>query len=180
MDITIRSSRPEDSEAIRQIHLAAFDNSPYEADLVEKLHDAGIAPISIVAVRENGTNADEEEIVGHALFSIVTLDPPHPRFQALGLAPIGVLPQYQGEGIGAALIKEGLYLTLIFGYHIVVVLGDPTYYGQFGFKPANQFGFQNEFDADKNFMAVSLSKNGFPKIKGTVQYGPQFRETVEG
>ena len=95
----IRLEHPRDIAAVRAVNLAAFETR-VEADLVEALREQASPVVSLVAEDVTG-------VVGHILFSPVTLDgPPHPG--VMGLAPMAVLPARQRQGIGASLVRKGL------------------------------------------------------------------------
>src|SRR5262245_59048513 len=96
----IRPERPADTDAIRAVNLAAF-GQPGEAGLVDALRRNGKASVSLVAVLD-------DVVVGHILFSPVTLDPASPGLRMLGLAPMAVLPAYQRRDIGSELVRAGL------------------------------------------------------------------------
>ena len=89
----------------------------------------------------------------------------------LGLAPIGVLPDYQNSGIGGALIRAGLEACQALGTPFVVVLGDPGYYSRFGFERAHRHGLENTFGADEEFRVIVF---GAAPPPGTVRYSPEF------
>ncbi len=165
--IEIREERREDARAIRLVHEQAFPG-PTEANLVDMLRKGNKAPVSVVAT-------DGAKVVGHILFSPVTIDPPVPDIRGLGLAPIAVVPAYQEQGIGAHLIREGLKTCQSRGYDFVVVLGDPHYYSRFGFVPARVYGLGNEYGADEAFMVMELQAGSLRRGHGTVQYHPEFR-----
>src|SRR5689334_13394883 len=122
--ITIRPERSEDGEAIRRVHLASFPTGA-EAALVDRLRDAGRAWVSLVAEREG-------LVVGHVLFSPVTVVPPDDRDPGVGLAPLAVLPAQRRRGVGGRLIAEGVAACRRAGYPFAVVLGHPDYYPRFG------------------------------------------------
>jgi putative acetyltransferase len=172
--VEIRPYRPEDAVAVREVHLKAFEGREEEPRLVDLLHAAGAAPISLVAAEEPGGR-----ILGHVLFSPVDLDEPPAALHLLGLAPVGVLPEEQGRGIGSRLIRAGLAACLAAGYDAVVVLGEPDYYSRFGFQRASDRGFGNEYGADEPFMVADLREGalgGAGGAGGTVRYRPEFRE----
>lgn len=127
----IRPYRAEDAAAVRGVHLRAFDGREDEARLVGLLHAAGAAPVSLVAEAESGGR-----VVGHVLFSPARIDGHGPKPLVAGLAPVGVLPEYQGRGIGSRLIREGLEACRRAGYDAAVVVGEPGYYSRFGFERA--------------------------------------------
>jgi len=116
-----------DAAAIHAVHAAAFP-SDAEARLVDALRDAGHAAVSLVAL--------ESKIVGHVLFSPTRSN----QGRGVGLAPLAVLPQYQRQGIGAALASAGIGACRSAGYDYIVVLGEPAYYRRFGFRRARDFG----------------------------------------
>ena len=164
----IREEQPADIESIFKVHESAFE-TPAEAKLVDLLRSRGKATISLVA-------EDENEIIGHILFSPVLIDPPAPDWRALGLAPIGVIPERQRQGIGKVLINSGLERCETLGYQLVVVLGDPTYYSKFGFKRASDYGFRNEYQAEEHFMALELIPGILGTYSGLVKYAQEFTE----
>jgi putative acetyltransferase len=167
--VTIRSETPEDIAAIHRLNVQAFDQRPNEARLVDLLRAAGKAVISLVAVSEG-------EVMGHVLFSPVTLDPPNAGFTGVGLGPVAVSPEFQRQGIGSRLIREGLDRCRQMGFEAVVVLGDPRYYSRFGFKRAGSFGLGNDYNADEHFMALELKEGALHNLRGVVKYAPEFDE----
>ena len=172
MSTTIRPHRAEDAMAVREVHLRAFEGRGEEALLVELLHTADAAPVSLVAA-----TYPEGRVVGHILFSPVQVDgrgsdPP----MMVGLAPVGVLPEHQGSGIGSRLIREGLQACREAGYGAAVVLGEPGYYSRFGFEQASGKGLGNEYGVDEHFMVAELSNGALDGVSGTVRYREEFRE----
>ncbi len=103
MRVNIRPFGSGDARAVREVHLKAFAGSEVEARLVESLHAAGAAPLSLVAVDEASKG-----VVGHVLFPPVEVDNGGSSIRVVGLAPVGVLPEYQGQGVGSRLIRAGL------------------------------------------------------------------------
>jgi putative acetyltransferase len=168
-NIHIREEKSGDLKAIRRVHELAFDSST-EAQLVDLLRSRGVAIISLVA-------EDGGEIVGHILFSPVSIHPPARDWSALGLAPIGVIPERQRHGIGKALINGGLERCKERGINLVVVLGDPDYYTQFGFRRALDFGLNNEYQADEHFMILEFTPGILDTFSGLVKYAREFIET---
>lgn len=169
----IRPYCAEDAKAVRDAHLRAFEGREEEARLVELLHAAGAAPISLVATAQPGGR-----VVGHILFSPVQIDGPPGSDPPMmvGLAPVSVLPEYQGRGIGARLIREGLQACREAGYGAAVVLGEPDYYSRFGFEQASEKGLGNEYGVDEHFMVAELSEVVLDGVSGTVRYREEFRE----
>jgi putative acetyltransferase len=164
MDFTIRHEEEKDIDQVRAIVCAAFP-SEAESKLVDALRVNGKATISLVAV--NG-----EDVVGHILFSPVSLSPaPLNDPKGIGLAPVAVRPDVQLQGIGSRLIREGLRLCKEQGFDYCVVLGDPNYYGRFGFEKASRFNVQNEYGEDDPFMVIRFSDQ---PVSGLAKYADEF------
>ncbi|HEX4949473.1 MAG TPA: N-acetyltransferase [Blastocatellia bacterium] len=165
----IRPEQPADIPAIRHVVAQAFQqafDSTAEADLVDKLRANGKSIVSLVAV-------EDDQIVGHILFSEVTLG----DATIIGLAPVSVLPSQQKQGIGALLINAGIEACRNAGYTAMVVLGHPEYYPRFGFIPACRFGIKSEYDvSDETFMAMELQPGALVNCAGVAKYQPEFNE----
>src|SRR2546430_16155116 len=121
--LAIRDEKPADHLAIHAVHTAAFGR-PHEADLVDALRRHNALTISLVTVKHG-------HIVGHIALSPVTVTSSTTTIEALGLAPMAVLPAYQRQGIGAQLVEAGLAVCRTTPYGLVVVLGHPHYYPRF-------------------------------------------------
>lgn len=168
-EMQIRPYGPNDVLAVREVHLRAFGGRK-EPRLVDLLHAANAAPVSLVAAEEPGG-----QILGHVLFSPVDLADSS-DLHLLGLAPVGVLPEQQGRGVGSRLIRAGLVACLAAGFDAVVVLGEPDYYSRFGFERASDRGLGNEYGADEHFMVLELKEGVLEGADGTVRYRPEFRD----
>lgn len=164
----LRDEHPRDHAAVRAVNEAAFDTAA-EADLVDTLHGQAHPIVSLVAEVDG-------EVVGHILFSPVTLDG-HPELRLMGLAPTAVAPAHQRKGIGSALVHAGLERCRQLGVGAVVVLGHPSYYPRFGFAPSVRFGIRSEFEApDEAFMLIELQPGYLPGACGVVRYHAAFKE----
>ena len=166
--VTILHERPGDAHAIRLVLEEAFGQS-IEADLVDALRRRGALTLSMVALRE-------DEVVGHILFSPVTIESAGSRFSAIALGPMAVLPPYQGKGIGSQLVRIGLEQCREAGHEIVFVLGYPDFYGRFGFVSTKHRGLHCEFDVpDDVFMVMELRQGALAGRGGLVKYQPEFK-----
>ena len=165
--IGVRFEQPGDEAGVRETNELAF-GEPLEARLVDALR--GIPDyLSLVATID-------ERVVGHILFTPVTIEPSVDR-RIAGLAPMAVRPDHQRAGIGGQLIRAGLEECRRRGYSAVVVLGHPEYYPRFGFAPAHTFDLTCEFPSPPEaFMAMELEAGALRKIRGVVRYQPQFAE----
>jgi putative acetyltransferase len=166
----IRSEKIEDQEAVREINLNAFPTD-VEATLVEKLRSS-MDTISLVAVHE-----DKDKVVGHILFSPLTIENNEESFPALILAPVAVLPEYQKQGIGSKLVENGIIECRNQGHSIIVLVGHPEYYPRFGFKSAEQNGIEHPFEVPEDvFMVYELVPDALSSVNGVLKYSAPFEE----
>lgn len=159
----IRPAEPGDAQAIDAVHRAAFPTAA-EADLVARLEAGGHSAISLVAEREGA-------VVGHVLFSRMAVTGDGAAWRGLALAPVAVRPAFQQQGIGAELIRGGLAVARATGEEIVFVLGEPAYYGRFGFTAAAAAPFASPY-AGPFLMALSFGRP-LPAA-GRADYAPPF------
>lgn len=165
--ISIRSEKREDHASVYSINELAF-GQPNEADLVDALRQKADAFISLVATVD-------DTVVGHILFSPVTVESERDSFTAMGLAPMAVLPTHQNQGVGSSLVREGLKECQRRSYDIVVVLGHPKFYPRFGFEPASSKGLRCEYNVpDDVFMLIELKPNALAGRQGLVKYHSEF------
>ncbi|RWU22946.1 GNAT family N-acetyltransferase [Pseudomonas alkylphenolica] len=167
MNILIRNEQPEDIDSITQLTEAAFEHTEHsshtEQFIVNALRNAEQLSISLVAV-ENG------EIIGHVAVSPVTVSSGARGWYGLG--PISVRPDRQGQGIGAALMNAALDALRQMGAAGCVLLGDPGYYGRFGFKAHP--GLELPGVPAEYFQALAFAGE---VPTGTVKYHPAFDAT---
>ena len=165
----IRQEHNEEFHSIYALVKAAFESAEHadgnEPDLVNALRksDSYIPELSLVAEIDG-------KIVGHIMFTKLKIG----NQVQLALAPLSVLPDYQKQGIGTALIQEGHTRARALGYEYSVVLGSEKYYPRTGYLPAKNYGIFAPFNVpDENFMACKLSENA-PAVCGIVQYAKEF------
>ena len=165
----IRQENIRDYEDVYNVVKTAFETAEHsdgnEHDLVVALRKSEnfIPELSLVALKNN-------KIVGYILFTIVKIG----QYEELALAPLGVLPEEQRQGVGSRLIEEGHRIAKKLGYHYSIVLGSEQYYTKFGYVPAIKYGIKAPFDVpDENFMAIKLN-NSPSEIKGVVEYAKEF------
>jgi putative acetyltransferase len=167
--IVIRPEGKEDFEAIHEVNRLAFGQED-EALLVRRIRDSShfIPELSLVANRDG-------QIVGHILFSTIDIEGQHSNRPVLSLAPMAVHPDFQNQGIGTKLVREGLKKCRQLGYLVVIVIGHPDYYPRFGFAPARQQGLETPFPVpDEAFMVLELAPNALAGFKGTVKFPSEF------
>ncbi|HEY5790098.1 MAG TPA: N-acetyltransferase [Gammaproteobacteria bacterium] len=164
----IRLEGAGDSEAIREVNLRAFGEAA-EADLVERLRVCCDELLSLVA-------EDHGEVIGHLQFSPVALVTPDRVLQGVGLAPMAVLPAWQRQGVGTALVREGLRRLRERHCPFVVVIGHPDFYPRFGFDRCSRYGIRCPWPEvpDEAFMVVLLDDLSIRESGGTLHYCPEF------
>lgn len=165
----IRQEIPDDYPAVYTVIQAAFAAAAHsdgtEQDLVQALRASPqfVPALSLVAEQDG-------QVIGHILFSRVDIG----GQAALALAPLAVLPAFQRQGVGSALVQAGHRIAASLGYGYAVVLGSETYYPRFGYRPAGAFGIAAPFAAPpENFMAIRL-RDDAPTVHGVVRYDPAF------
>lgn len=125
----IRPERAQDIPVIHALTREAFADAPHrdgtEQDVVDALRAAGALSVSLVAEEADG-------LIGHVALSPVTLSDGSEDWYGLG--PLSVAPAQQGRGVGSALMQAALAVLEQRGAAGCVLLGDPGYYGRFGFR----------------------------------------------
>jgi putative acetyltransferase len=165
--VIIRPEEPRDIAAIRYVNEQAFGGSA-EANAIEALRDRGAATLSLVA-------EIDDRVVGHLFFTPAAIETADHTWPALGLAPLAVLPEYQRQGIGSALMKAGLAECARLGYERVIVLGHPQYYPRFGFMRASLYGIRPEWEVpDEAFMVLELQHGALDGVSGLAKYQPEW------
>ena len=164
-NLIARTERPEDYAAIRLVNEEAFGR-PDEADLVDRLRAQGVVLASFVAEAEG-------LIVGHILFSRMSIETTDKSIAAVALAPLAVIPKFQRQGIGTMLMAHGLDCLRGGIEQIVFVLGPPDYYQRFGFSADEARFIESPFNP-KSFMALELKPNALDGSRGKVRYPDAF------
>ena len=154
---------PRDRDAIYALTQAAFEGNPHsegtEGRITDALREAGAVTLSLTAWEDG-------RLAGHIAFSPVTVGDGSAGWYGLG--PLAVRPDCQGRGIGSALSREGLARLRALGAAGCVVLGEPAYYGRFGFAPAPALKYPGA--PPEYFMALAFTR----LASGEVAYHPAF------
>lgn len=163
--IVIRSETPADIDGIAEVTAAAFatlEISPHtEQFIVAALRAAKALTLSLVAELDG-------RVIGHIAFSPVTISDGTPNWYGLG--PVSVSPAYQRQGIGKALVREGLSRLKGVNARGCCLVGHPDYYRKFGF--TNVSGFVHEGVPPEVFLALSFDGR-YPQ--GTVAFHEGFK-----
>ncbi|MBM3819307.1 MAG: N-acetyltransferase [Acidimicrobiia bacterium] len=164
----IRPERPSDAGQVREVNTLAF-GGPLEADLVDRLRDNCADALSLVAEQDGA-------VVGHILFTPVTITSGGRDVVGMGLAPMGVRPERQRQGIGSALVRHGLDLLRERRCPFVVVVGHPEYYPRFGFARASLHGIRSQWDgiAEDAWMVAIIDRQAMAGVSGMASYRDEF------
>ncbi|KZL15352.1 hypothetical protein PsAD2_03608 [Pseudovibrio axinellae] len=165
--MVIRQSTSSDLDSVLDIEYQAFGSNKVATLVSDLLHDASAAPsLSLLATIDG-------KCIGHIMFTAVELIGAEHKITASILAPLAILPDMQGRGVGGALVKEGLRLLKASGVDLVFVLGHPEYYPRFGFNPSGKQGLDAPFPIpEKNanaWMVQELNSGVLGTITGKVQ-----------
>lgn len=169
--VMIRCEEPADRAAVFAVNEQAFETE-LEARLVDALRAAPEPLLSLVAELEG-------VVVGHILFTRVTVDDNPGELAVMGLGPMAVAPALQRRGIGGALVRRGLDECRAAGAAAVVLVGHADYYPRFGFEPAARHGLRyKSAELDPWFMARALRPGALDGLSGEVHYHPEFERAA--
>lgn len=167
----IRRETEGEAPLIHALHDAAFATAAhaagYEADLVDALRTGGdwVPEYSLVA------EADGKP-VGHVVSTYGRLG----AERVLGLGPISVAPDLHGKGIGSALMHAAIAAADARDEPAIVLLGDPKFYGRFGFVPSTEFGVEAPEAAWGAYFQIRTLSAWRPELRGKYAYSPAFDE----
>lgn len=172
MDINIRLEEEKDYRRVEEIARAAFSypdrikrgkiNCPYEHWMIHELRRRdGIAELSLVAQLGDGT------IVGHIICSNAVVKKENQALPVLNFGPLSVLPKYQRQGVGRALIRAMIEQAKKLDYGAILFFGRPEYYPQFGFKDAGVYEISDSEGYNyPAFMAMELKEGYLQNFRG--------------
>lgn len=177
--VLIRRERPGDVEAVQAVVAAAFARPeaprqlPMEVGLLDQLRtDPGWLPaLSLVAVEPGDGELADDSIIGQVVCTRGAVD----GAPALGLGPLAVRPDRQGQGVGSALIRAVLGAADALGEPLVALLGEPVYHSRFGFRPSSRYGIAPPDPRwGDHFQVRPLA--GQHTLEGTFTYAGPFRQ----
>ena len=163
--MNIRETTPADIKDILYVEREAFQRDSEVNITRDMLSDPSAEPrVSLLAYINN-------QPVGHILFTRGYIQG-NPRIEVSFLAPLAVIPNFQKQGIGGALIKEGIKRLTKMDIDLVFVIGHPEYYPRFGFAPASKLGFQPTYplpaEVGAAWMVLELRPNIIGATSGKV------------
>ncbi len=168
----VRLETDDDAAAVRAVHAAAFAapdlaGEPVEAALAAELRATGtvVPGLSFVAVVG-------DRVVGHVVCSRGRVDPG--AVGAPGLGPLGVVPEHQGHGVGSALMHAVLGAADALAEPFVALLGEPRFYGRFGFEISTTYGIEPPDPTWGVHFQVRILTAHRPDVTGTFRYAAPF------
>ena len=175
--IEIREESPRDFDAVCELTNAAFSASEFghngEAELIDSLRTSSSSLLSLVA-------SLDKQVIGHILFTPVSIESESGSLKGMGLAPMSVHPKFQRQGVGTSLIREGIRQLWSAECQFIAVLGHPDYYPRFGFRPASDWKVSHGFDGipQEVFFLLCGAKESLQSFAGgkafySNQFGPQ-------
>ncbi|MBQ3195501.1 MAG: N-acetyltransferase [Clostridia bacterium] len=169
----IRQERTEDFDIIDQIHDKAFGHD-WESKLIRNLRtEEGYDPTLSLVAEHDG------QVVGHILFSRVTIESPVGSHPALILAPLAVFKKYRGIKAGTMLVSEGIRIAKERGETIMLVYGH-RFYERFGFTLAHEKGiFRPNPIKGELVRILELEENAADGVMGVIKYPVSFRPLIE-
>lgn len=164
-EIAIRTETSADIDAITEVTIAAFKtleiSNQTEQFILEALRRANALTVSLVAERDG-------RVIGHIAFSPVNISDGTQDWYGLG--PLSVAPEYQRQGVGKALIREGLSRLKRLDARGCCLVGHPEYYKKFGFN--NPAGLVYEGVPPEVFLVLSFDGH---TPQGTVTFHEGFK-----
>ena len=161
--IEIREETADDVAAIRDVNRRAFGQDQ-EGSIVDALRMNDAALLSLVATLD-------DRVVGHIMYSPATIG----DVTGAALGPMAVLPEHQRLGIGSKLVAAGDQKLKAAGCPFIIVLGHPTFYPRFGYRPASTHAITCAWDVpDEVFMLLILDPSRMRGVSGLANYRPEF------
>jgi predicted N-acetyltransferase YhbS len=159
---TITTERPEDGPAIEALLDSAF--GPFRDSKVSYRYRAGVAPVAQLQLVARSAGDD---IVGTIRYWPIAIG--HAARPGLLLGPLAVASNARATGIGATLVRRTLDMAAWARHERVLLVGDPAYYGRFGFVPAAPLGIVMAGENPDRLQALALAANGLAGLAGPVE-----------
>ncbi len=168
----VTAEKPGQRPAVLALNSEAF-GGPAEAALVARLDRDGVVVASLVA-------EEQGRVVGHILFSALSVEVEGRPVEAVSLAPMCVAPGRQGQGIGSRLVRAGVEAVRSRGAEAIIVLGHEWFYPRFGFRHDLVRNLSCAFNAYEAFMGLELKPGALGGRKGICRYPKAFDDIPEG
>ena len=160
--VVMRLEEQRDAKQIRDLLEVSFPGFG-EALLVDRLRHDGDLVLSLAA-------EDEGVVIGYIAFSRLIVEGSETSFRAVALAPLAVYPEYKQQGIATRLVQEAHACLAALGETLSVVLGEPQFYGRFGYSNRRVAHFECDYQSP---YLMGLSFGAAPSA-GRLRYPPAF------
>jgi predicted N-acetyltransferase YhbS len=164
--ISIRLEEENDYRNVEYLTREAFWNL-YKPGCDEHLIVHKIRKVPAFVKELSFVACDGDKIVANIIYSKAKVINNNNKFEVLCMGPIGVLPSYQGQGIGSLLMNYSIDKAKQLGYKAIIIFGNQNYYHRFGFINAEKYGIQTSWGENfEEFMALELDDGGLNSISG--------------
>lgn len=180
-NITIRLEEEKDYRVVEELTREAF----WREERIETIGVGCTEHYMVHSLRKkdgikelNFVAEIDGKVVGHVIYSKAhILQPNNEKKDVINFGPLSVLPQYQKQGVGSALMNYSIKCAKKLGYGAILFFGHPTYYPRFGFAQAKEFGITTEWGANFSaFMAMELKKGYLAGVTGRYIEAPIYDE----
>ncbi|MCY6958343.1 GNAT family N-acetyltransferase [Clostridium brassicae] len=180
MNISIRLENENDFRNVENLTREAFWDV-YKPGCDEHLVVHKIRKINAFIKELDFVACDKEKIVGNIIYTKAKIiNENNEEFEILCMGPLGVLPPYQGKGIGTLLMKHSIKVAKTLGYNAIIIFGNPNYYHRFGFENAEKYNIQTSWgDNFEDFMALELYEGSLERISGKFYEDSVFKTNKE-
>lgn len=167
MNISIRLENENDFRNVENMTREAFWNV-YKPGCDEHLMIHQIRKSNAFIKELDFIACDVEEIVGSVIYTKAKIvNENNEAAEVLCMGPLGVLPSYQGKGVGTMLMEHSIKAAKVLGYNAVIIFGNPKYYHRFGFENAKKYNIQTSWgDNFEDFMALELYEGSLKGVSG--------------
>lgn len=168
--MTIRSEKPAEFAAIYEFIETAFRTAEVadgdEQNFTDRLRAGkGYIPELALVAEEDG------KLIGHIMLTRFRVKMENGGMEILLVAPLSVALEYRSQGVGASLMREGLRRAAGMGFRAALLVGDPAYYGRFGFCRSTDLGIRNtDGIPDEYVLALELEEGALKGMNGTVTF----------
>jgi predicted N-acetyltransferase YhbS len=176
MNISIRLEEENDYRDVEYLTREAFWNV-YKPGCDEHLIVHKIRKVPAFIKELCFIAFDDAKIIGNIIYSKAkVINGKNKEFEVLCMGPIGVLPSYQGQGIGSSLMNYSIEKAKQLGHKAIIIFGNQNYYHRFGFINAQKYGIQTSWGENfEEFMALELYEGGLNGISGKFYEDEVFR-----
>lgn len=167
MNISVRLEEEKDYRSVEYMTREAFWNV-YKPGCVEHLLVHKIRKVPAFVKELSFVACNDDKIIGNIIYSKAkVVNEKQDEFEVLCMGPIGVLPSYQGQGIGSWLMNFSIEKARQLGHKAIIIFGNQNYYHRFGFINAKKFGIKTSSGENfEEFMALELYDGSLDAISG--------------